>query len=180
VVFGWSNFYYLIGSAAAGLIGLMFVVMTLTSGLDRLRARRGAALYMTPTIVHFGVVFTISAVTMVPGLGFRGAAVVFGFIAFLGLTCAGRAFLGFRTPRKEGAEPPHWSDFWLYAALPTTLYGGLVVASAGVWARASWAALAMAGLLLTVLLLGIRNAWDLVSTIAPGRGVGGPAQGGNE
>jgi hypothetical protein len=171
VVFGWSNFYYLIGSAAAGLIGLLFVVMTLTSGLDRSRARRGAALYMTPTIVHFGVVFTISALTMAPGLGMQGAAVLCGFVAVLGLACAGRAFVGFRKPRKEGAEPPHWSDFWLYAALPTALYGGVIAACAGVWARASWATLAMAGLLLTLLLLGIRNAWDLVSSIAPARGV---------
>jgi hypothetical protein len=171
VVLGWSNFYYLIGSAAAGLIGLLFVVMTLTSGVDRSRALRGQALYMTPTIVHFGVVFTISAVTMAPGLGLRGAAAAFGFVAVLGLACAGRSLIGFRAPRT--GDPPHWSDFWLYAAVPTMLYLGLVIASAGIWARAAWATLAMAGLLLTLLLLGIRNAWDLVSSIAPGRSAGG-------
>jgi len=167
VVLGWSNFYYLIGSAAAGLIGLLFVVMTLTSGVDRSRALRGQALYMTPTIVHFSAVFTISAVTMAPGLGVQGAAVVFGMVALLGLACAGRALIGFRRPRL--GNPPHWSDFWLYGGLPTALYLGLVVASAGVWARAAWATLALAGLLLTLLLLGIRNAWDLVTSIAPGR-----------
>jgi hypothetical protein len=89
-------------------------------------------------------------------------------VAALGLACSGRAFLGFRMPRTGGG--PHWSDFWLYAALPTTLYAGLIAASVGIWSRASWAALALAGLLLTLLLLGIRNAWDLVSSIAPGRG----------
>jgi len=170
VVLGWSNYYYLIGSAAAGLIGLLFVVMTLTSGVDRSRARRAQALYMTPTIVHFGTVFTMSAVTMAPGLGAKGAAVVFGLVALLSLACAGRALIGFRRPRT--GEPPHWSDFWLYAALPTALYFGLVVASAGVWAQEAWATLALAGLLLLLLLLGIRNAWDLVTSIAPRRSIG--------
>jgi hypothetical protein len=172
VALGWSNFYYLIGSAAAGLIGLLFVVMTLTAGIERSRALRATALYFTPTIVHFSVVFTVSAVTMVPGLGPRAAAVVFGLVAVLGLACAGRALVGFRRPRR-GSEPPHWSDFWLYAALPTVLYLGLAVTAAGVWARAAWATQALAGLLLSLLLLGIRNAWDLVSTMAPGRRIGG-------
>lgn len=171
MVLGWSNFYYLVGSAAAGLIGLMFVVITLTSGLDRSRALRAQAMYMTPTIVHFGAVFTMSAVTMAPGLGAEGAAMAFGLVSALGLACAGRALIGFRRPRT--GEPPHWSDFWLYAALPAGLYFGLAVASAGVWARAAWASLLLAGLLLSLLLLGIRNAWDLVTSIAPGRSAGG-------
>jgi hypothetical protein len=171
LVFGWSNFYYLVGSAAAGLIGLMFVVVTLTAGIERSRALRASALYMTPTIVHFGVVFTISAVTMAPGLGLSEAAAIIGFIALLGLACAGRSFVGFCRPR-TGAERPHWSDFWLYAAAPTGLYFGLAAASMGVWTRAAWSTQAMAGFLLTLLLVGIRNAWDLVSTIAPGRRAG--------
>lgn len=175
MVLGWSNFYYLIGSAAAGLVGLMFVVMTLTAGVDRSRALRAQALYMTPTIVHFGAVFTMSAVTMIPGLGVEGAAVAFGLVSLLGLACAGRAFIGFRRPRQEGGSP-HWSDFWLYAALPTALYFGLVVASAGVWAQAAWATLALASLLLSLLLLAIRNAWDLVTSIAPGRSAGPPGR----
>jgi hypothetical protein len=58
------------------------------------------------------------------------------------------------------------------------LYLGLAVAAAGVWARAAWATQALAGLLLSLLLLGIRNAWDLVSTMAPGRRIGGSTQGG--
>ncbi len=145
--------------------------MTLTAGVERSRALRGQALYMTPTIVHFGAVFTISAVTMAPGLGIQGAAVAFGLVSMLGLACAGRALIGFRAPRM--GDPPHWSDFWLYAALPTALYLGLAAASAGLWARAAWATVALAGLLLLLLLLGIRNAWDLVSSIAPGRSAGG-------
>jgi hypothetical protein len=171
LVFGWSNFYYLVGSAAAGLIGLMFVIMTLMVGVERSRILRATAMYMTPTIVHFAIVFTISAITMAPGIGLSEAAMIIGFVALLGLACAARAIVGFSTPR-PGSQRPHWSDFWLYAALPTALYLGLLAASAGVWARAGWGSQTMAGLLLILLLLGIRNAWDLVSSMAPSRGTG--------
>ena len=38
----WENYYLLIGSAARALIGLMFVVTTLTAGIDASRVSRGA------------------------------------------------------------------------------------------------------------------------------------------
>jgi len=38
----WQNYYLLVGSAAGALIGLMFVVTTLTAGLDANRVSRGA------------------------------------------------------------------------------------------------------------------------------------------
>ena len=40
---GWDNYFFMLGSAGAGLIGLLFVVVTLTAGIDRSRAQRGAA-----------------------------------------------------------------------------------------------------------------------------------------
>jgi hypothetical protein len=164
---GWSNFFFLVGSASAGLIGLMFVVMTLMAGVERSKALRGQAMYMTPTIAHFGAVFAICAVGLAPGLTLRGAALVFGFVALLGLACVGRAVIGFARPT-PGSDP-HWSDFWLYAALPAVLYAGLIVAAVGALSHAAWAIRAQAGLLLILLLLGIRNAWDLVSWMAPSR-----------
>jgi hypothetical protein len=163
---GWSNFFFLVGSAAAGLIGLMFVIMTLMAGVERSKALRGQALYMTPTIAHFGAVFAISAVSLAPGLNLHEMAWAIGLLALLGFACAGRAAIGFGRP---GTGAPHWSDFWLYAALPAALYAALVVAAVGVWRHAPWASRTQAGLLLALLLLGIRNAWDLVSWMAPNR-----------
>jgi hypothetical protein len=166
---GWSNFYFLIGSAAAGLIGLMFVVVTLTAGGERSKALRGAALYLTPTIVHFAAVFSISAVTQAPGVAPQEAAVFIGGIALAGLACCLRSAHGIlRAP--QGFEAPHWSDFWLYAGAPAVLYGLLVVASVGVGERWSWSPNAMAVILLILVLLAIRNAWDTITWIAPRRG----------
>ena len=49
---GWENYYLLIGSAAAALIGLMFVVVTLTAGRDRDEVERGKQLYTSPIVWH--------------------------------------------------------------------------------------------------------------------------------
>ena len=165
---GWDNFYYLIGSAAAGLIGLLFVVMTLTAGRERSRILRGSSLYMTPTIVHFGVVLAISATAMAPGLPLvpRGAA--FGLFALCGLAASTRGCVGI-VKLQKAAEPPHWSDLWCYGVAPVGMYLGLAtVIVAAFWERSSWAPYAMAGVLLFLLLLGIRNAWDLVTWMTPG------------
>lgn len=166
---GWSNFYFLIGSAAAGLIGLMFVVVTLTAGGDRSRSLRGAAIYLTPTIFHFAAVFSISAISQVPGISTSEMAAFMFVIALAGLACCLRSAHGIlRAP--EGFGAPHWSDFWLYAGAPASLYLVLALTAVGLGAQWPWAPKTMAALVLILVLLAIRNAWDTITWIAPQRG----------
>ena len=165
---GWDNFYLMMGSAGGGLIGLLFVVVTLTSGFDRDQALRGARLYMTPTAVHFAVVLSVSAAVLAPGLSPAVEGVLIGLLALGGLALAIRAFVGIRNPR-EGSEPPHWSDAWMYGGAPAAVYGLILAAAFCLGESAAWAPYAVAVLLLTLLLVGLRNAWDLVTWIAPAR-----------
>jgi len=165
---GWDNFFFMMGSAAAGLIGLLFIVVTLTSGADRSQIQRGQTLYMTPTAVHFAVVLTASAVALSPGLPFAATAAILLLVALVGLASAARAMLGIATPR-PGAEPPHWSDFWMYGVTPTALCLALCAAALALGAQVAGAPHAFAALLLLLMLTGIRNAWDLVTWIAPKR-----------
>ena len=57
----------------------------------------------------------------------------------------------------------------MYGAAPAAIYFGLCAASAALATRAEGATYAVAALTLTLLLVGIRNAWDLVTWIAPMR-----------
>ncbi|HZC15715.1 MAG TPA: hypothetical protein VE309_03035 [Caulobacteraceae bacterium] len=159
----------MLGPAAAGLIGLLFVVVTLTSGRERSETARGQALYLTPTALQFAVVMTFSAVAMAPRMAPVATASIFSLIALVGLVNATLAAIGIASPR-AGMEPPHWSDFWMYGVTPVVGYLALCAACVEVWMRVEWAAYALAGVLLTLLLVGIRNAWDLVTWIAPMRG----------
>src|SRR5271168_2320669 len=90
-----------------------------------------------------------------------------------GLRCSG---LHRNRLRAEGLEAPHWSDFWLYGAAPTGVHTVLVAAAVAIWAQVAWAAEALAGVLLALLLLGMRNAWDLITWMAPGQGQTTPAR----
>jgi hypothetical protein len=170
----WSSFYQLTGEAAATLIGLLFVIVSLSESRDRSSLLRAASIYLTPTALHFAIVITISA-TAVARFRLGVQIVIVGIAALTGLGNGVWACLGMSrlTP---GAAPPHWSDFWLYGAAPTALYLGLCVDTVALGMRTGWACAATAITLLALLLLGIRNAWDLVTWMAPARGANGGAQ----
>jgi hypothetical protein len=164
----WDSYYFMIGSAGAGLIGLFFVVVTLTQGFDRDRALRGTSIYMTPSVIHFAVVLSLSAAAVAPGLPIPATAGLFALGALVGLGNAIWATVGIAS-RRLGPEAPHWSDVWLYGVAPTAIYTGLFIAAIGLCQRAGWAVYTNAALLLALLLIGVRNAWDLITWMAPMR-----------
>ena len=159
---------------AAGLIGLFFVVATLSQSRERSQVLRGVSIYMTPTVLNFAVVLSASAVAVAPGVATRATAVLIGLGAAVGLGNALWACAGILNRHVSG-EPPHWSDFWLYGAVPTSIHVGLVIAVVGLWCGAAWSPTAIGALLLALLLVGVRNGWDLVTWMAPG---GGPSRSG--
>src|SRR5258708_19629386 len=76
----WQNFYVLIGSAAATLTGLLFVVMTLIAGV-RVRVSSpsgGIAAFSTPNVVHFGVALLIAAILSAPWQALWNAGLLLG------------------------------------------------------------------------------------------------------
>jgi hypothetical protein len=163
---GWDNYFLMVGSAAAGLIGLLFLAVTLTSGLDRSKASRGASLYMTPTAAQFVIVFIFSALAMAPRIPIALTSLLLGLAALVALANAVWSCIELRKGI-PGGEPAHWSDFWSYGVVPAILYVGFAVGAAALARRASWAVLVVALISLAQLLMGVRNAWDLVTWLAP-------------
>jgi hypothetical protein len=162
---GWDSFYLLIGGAAGALIGLLFVVATLTGSLGREKALRGAKVYLTPTVFHFAVVLATSALTAVPHLPGYIAASILGTLAGLGLGYAANVWRMLR--RGETPEPAHWTDVWCYGVWPGAIYVALIGAAIALGMSKPWAPDAVGAATIALLLLGIRNAWDLVIYIAP-------------
>ena len=60
----WSTFYILTSAAAATLIGLLFVVITLAA--NSLRDSSQIRIYLTPTILYFASVLFIAALLTFP------------------------------------------------------------------------------------------------------------------
>ncbi len=61
----WVNFYLLVSAAAATLIGLLFVVITLAAERKAAGASR-IPLYLTPTVIYFGSVLLLAALLTFP------------------------------------------------------------------------------------------------------------------
>ena len=56
----WANFYVITSAAAATLLGLLFVVVTLAAARGR-RDVPGIRIYLTPAVIYFTSVLLISA-----------------------------------------------------------------------------------------------------------------------
>ena len=61
----WANFYLLVAAAAATLIGLLFVVITLAAE-RKLAETSKIPLYLTPTVIYFLSVLLFPAVLTFP------------------------------------------------------------------------------------------------------------------
>jgi hypothetical protein len=164
---GWYNFYGAVAQAAATLIGLLFVIVTLGSGLGA-RFQETARLFVTPTLVHFATVFFIALVTLAPN-GSRVAtfacilACGVGGFAYM-IAVAGKAFESGLIDRSDyGARAA-------YMPLPAGAY--LLVVASSLAALAGWrnASLPVAAASAILLAVGIRNAWAMALFAVERRG----------
>ena len=111
----WDSFYLLVGGAAGALIGLLFVVATLTRGAqDPDSALRGASVSLSPVVVHLGAVLAISALATAPGLSTATLGLVIGALAVGELAASGRVMFHLGIARTFPTA--HWTDFWWYGA----------------------------------------------------------------
>jgi len=170
----WDSFYLLTGGAAGALIGLLFIVATLTKGaLDPDSALRGSSIYMTPIVFHLAVVLAISGLATAPGVGSPVAAGALGLAAALGLFAG--LWVIYHLGRGRTLRPAHWTDLWCYGAMPLAAHVALGASAAAVWLGHRRAADGVAVSVLALLLIAIRNAWDLVTWISAKGGSASPA-----
>lgn len=162
----WHEYFFMIGSSAAALIGLMFVVVTLTAGTDRRESERGKHLYTSPIVWHLGVVLLLSGCAIAPTISAHFYGAIAGAAAVLGIGMCGRNAFGIARTRISGAENASF-DMWWYGIVPDLVYIGLAVAGFGALTNAAWAASAVAAALMALLLVSIHGEWDLVTFLAP-------------
>jgi len=156
----WDSFYIIVGSAAGALIGLQFVVLTLIAERPPVRAADAGAAFATPTIVHFGAAFFLSALLLVPWGSAGAAALIWGLA---GLGGVAYAFVVARRMRRQDAYEPVFEDWLFHVTLPSIAYAALAVSS--FWSRAHEreALFGVGAAVLLLLFVGIHNAWDGVA-----------------
>jgi hypothetical protein len=164
---GWDDFFLMAGGAAAVLIGLIFVVITLMQGRSRSSVLAGSRLYMGPIVLNVSFVLALSAAALTPSVGRCAFAAITSAIALWGLVRGGISIFGIR--RMGVGSETHWTDVWFYGVYPSLLYIALGVVALAFWSDWRWAHYGFASVITVSLLLAIRNEWDLITWIAPQR-----------
>jgi len=162
---GWGEFYLLAGSAAAVLIGLIFVVVTLMQDRPRSSVLNGSKLYMGPVVLHVSFVLVLSAAALTPGLSGVAFAAVAAAVALWGLLRGVNSALGIA--KLTGPDKAHWTDVWFYGIIPIGLYLALAGVAWAFWTGQDFAVNGVAAVITGMLLVSIRNEWDLVTWLAP-------------
>ena len=168
---GWGDYFFMVGSSAAALIGLMFVVVTLTAGRNRDDVDRGKHLYTSPIVWQLAVILTISGLAIMPNMTARLFGAAAGSLALLGIAMGVRSAVGIA--RRPSAPDSAGFDMFWYGAAPAIVYAGLLVGAVGFLSGARWAATAVAADLMALLLVSIHAEWDLVTFLAPMAGQSG-------
>ena len=159
----WHDFYTLIGTASATLVGLMFVAASVGTGVFTSERQVGLRTFLSPTVVAFSVVLGTSLIGVLPTSDWRVPGVLLVGIGLLGVLYSWRVWrrmLHGGIVQRIDLEDRVW-----YTMIPAMAY--LVLAMAGVAlgieTDAACAILALGVCLL--LLAGIRNAWDMTTWI---------------
>jgi hypothetical protein len=165
ILSNWQNYYMLMGTAAATLTGLMFVVTTLIAGIDAHLSTLNAAVsaYNTPTVVHFGTVLLLAGLLSAPWQTFSSLSLLLGL---LGLGMVLYSIIVMRRMRRVPNYQSTLEDWSWYLAFPL-LANALLIVAAFVLPKNAFSALYIVGsAMMLLLLVGIRNAWDMVTFLA--------------
>jgi hypothetical protein len=161
---GWDSFYVIVGSSAAALTGLQFVVITLVAEVRR-RDSSTATIdaFGTPTIVHFCASLMIAAVLSAPWERLVSAGVALGVTGVVGLVYG---VLVVRRARRQQGYRPVLEDWIWHAVLPILSYATIVLSATLLERDTRGASFFIAAAALLLLFIGIHNAWDTVTYIA--------------
>lgn len=158
----WESYYVIVGSSAAALTGLQFVVMALVADTHVRSTPETIDAFGTPTIVHFCSALLVSAVLSAPWHTRGGVATILGAAGLFGLGYT--AVVARRARRQEGYTPV-FEDWLWHAALPFVAYTVLLVSAITLTRFEEDALFTIAGVTLLLLFIGIHNAWDSVTYI---------------
>ena len=154
----WESFYLIVGSAAAALTGLQFVVITLVNeGRSRTTTVRGIDTFSTPTIVHFCAALFASVTMCAPWPTLFGPAIVIGAGAVAGLIYTAIVVMRARSQTFYGLVAEDW--IW-HIVLPLVVYVAQLVAALVLSSETHLALFTIAGSTLLLVYIGIHNAWD--------------------
>ncbi len=156
----WHDFYLLVGGAAATLVGLMFVAISLGSRLITQQSLPGLRVFVDPTLIHFIYVLVIATVVVVPTLTRNPLGIL---LIIVGVVSFGRELrmvpFMWQRHREQVVDLQDWVWHFIVPSVGYLLFVGTGI---GLLLRVHLAFNGLAFASILLLVAGIRNAWDMV------------------
>ena len=167
----WHDFYILVGTAAATLVGLMFVATSIGASIFTEEKSAAVAAFLTPTVVHFASVLFASLLVTIPTESWRSLGVLIGAGGLAGTFYCGRVLVDIVV---RGRFKVDMTDRLYYALVPVLGYLLALAAAVLLIMQSPASANVIAASILTLLAAGIRNAWDMLVWFVIKSPSGGP------
>jgi len=120
---GWESYYVIVGSSAAALTGLQFVVIALINDLHTRASGDTLGAFGTPTVVHFCVALLTASILSAPWATLASPALALGITGLGGLLYAA---IVIRRARRQKDYQPVFEDWLFHTILPVGAYGAIV------------------------------------------------------
>src|SRR5438128_9564926 len=157
----WENFYVIIGSSAAALTGLQFVVVVLGAEARSIGPEVGA--FGTPTVVHFCAVLLMSAILSVPWRAVSHAGLSLAAVGVAGIVYID---VRIRRARRQTRYAPVLEDWLWHCVFPLIAYVTLLVARFALEGVPPICLLWLGPLALVLWFIDVHTAGDAVPYIA--------------
>jgi uncharacterized membrane protein required for colicin V production len=159
----WREFYGLLGTAAAALVALLFVAVSIATSVltAEPESRANTRTYISPVVFHYVNILFLSLIALVPGQTWTS----FGFV--IGVASIGSIIysvvIALRVHRNLISDLP---DRLCYGAMPVACYASGLVVALLLFAEKPAALDVLACAALILLVVNVRNAWDLMLSLA--------------
>jgi hypothetical protein len=155
----WHEFYALLGTASATMVGLLFVAATVGSGVFTADRSAPLRVFLSASVVHFSGILAVSLIVLAP----LRSEVLFGVLVVVcGLFGLGYYVVTVRDMVSDGLyRSLDVDDRVWYAVVPVISYLFEAAAGVGLALQSEWGVAALAAAMGILLAVGLRNAWDI-------------------
>jgi len=167
----WHEFYLLLGTASATLVGLMFIATSISATVFNEESRAALGAFITPTVIHFAAVLFACLVLIIPTHSWHSLGLVLGAGGLAGTIHSGWLLVQLIIRHRFNVD---LIDRAFYVLIPLVSYVIALVAAVLLFQHAKIGAELIAASLLILLIAGLRNAWDMMLWIVIKTPSGGP------
>jgi hypothetical protein len=157
----WHEFYALLGTAAAALVALLFVAASIGAGVLTPERAGATRTFLSPVVFHYSNILFLSLIALIPTQTWESFGVTIAVASVVSIVYSIVIFA--RVLRDSMAD---LADRFAYGAVPVFCYSTGVIAAILLLKEKPAGLYVLAGAALLLLVVNIRNAWDLMLALA--------------